>query len=256
MFILPRRDYPEFVNLLDGVEINAMFAEAVIRRMVPGEIQVDSLSAPRVFHIVHPYGMSLLFGEAGNREFNAALLASLRTRPPRWIQAYPFAWDPVLAELFRSDPGIGIEFDRRVNFRFRREGFVPAPSGDEIRAIGGEHFAALEGSVVPPVFWAGAAEFAARGAGFEVLHRGQPVCQAFSATIIGRKLELGIETRGDFRGKGLARRACSRLIEYCLEHGFEPVWACRAGNVGSVRLAESLGFEAVREIPYYCLARR
>jgi L-amino acid N-acyltransferase YncA len=54
----------------------------------------------------------------------------------------------------------------------------------------------------------------------------------------------------------LALYTCSALIDYCLANNFEPVWACRHENTGSFRLAEKIGFESVRTIPYYQLPFR
>lgn len=258
MIELSRSEYQKYVSMLDDVGINTMFAQAVLKTMSPGTIYVDNPHAPRVFYIVNKYGMSLLYGDPQDVEFEPSLVEYVRTRStPEWMQAYPPAWDAKLARLLSSDAVTNVEFHRRVNFRFYRERFAASqphiPEDMEIQAIGSEHFQAMSGSVVPFAFWNDAAGFLAHGAGFELLHNGQVVCQAFSSAAIDRRLEIGIETLPAYRGKGLARYACARLIEYCLNHELEPVWACRAGNIGSVRLAQSLGFEALFELPYYRL---
>jgi RimJ/RimL family protein N-acetyltransferase len=67
-------------------------------------------------------------------------------------------------------------------------------------------------------------------------------------------LELGMETVPKFRGKGFAQHTCSQLIDYCLDNDYEPIWACRLENIGSVRLAEKLGFKSTIQIPYYRLS--
>jgi RimJ/RimL family protein N-acetyltransferase len=66
-------------------------------------------------------------------------------------------------------------------------------------------------------------------------------------------LEIGIETVQRHRGRGHAVRACAALLDYCLDHGYEPIWSCSLTNRGSHRLAERLGFVPTLQVPYYRL---
>jgi len=66
---------------------------------------------------------------------------------------------------------------------------------------------------------------------------------------------LGIETIPVFRRKGFAQLTCSALIDYCIENNYEPVWACKLENISSCKLAEKLGFETCKRIPYYRLSK-
>jgi L-amino acid N-acyltransferase YncA len=79
------------------------------------------------------------------------------------------------------------------------------------------------------------------------------VSTAFSSFIHDHQLEIGIETSENSRGKKFAMVVCSSLIDYCLENNYEPIWACRAENIGSYKLAVTLGFEPIVSIPYYKL---
>ncbi len=55
---------------LKKVENNHLFAPSVIERKVIGTVFVDNIENPKTFYVVHPYGMSLLFGDNGNKSFN------------------------------------------------------------------------------------------------------------------------------------------------------------------------------------------
>jgi RimJ/RimL family protein N-acetyltransferase len=112
----------------------------------------------------------------------------------------------------------------------------------------------MRGSVVPLNFWDSAEDFYKVGAGFSLFCDNQLASTAFSSVVLGNQLELGIETLGQYQGKGLAQYTCSALIDYCLDNGYEPVWACRLENTGSYKLALKLGFEPVLNIPYYRLS--
>jgi RimJ/RimL family protein N-acetyltransferase len=83
--------------------------------------------------------------------------------------------------------------------------------------------------------------------------KGKLASTAYSAFILEKKLEIGIETLEEFRGKGYAYHTCCALIGHCIENGLEPVWACKLENNASFRLAQKLGFVRCAEIPYYRL---
>ena len=112
----------------------------------------------------------------------------------------------------------------------------------------------MKGKVIPLNFWNNATEFLENAIGYSTYCKNELACTAFASFILGNFLELGMETRPKFRGKGLARYTCSKLIDYCLANNYEPVWACRLENIGSYRLAQSLGFDDVLQVPYYRLS--
>lgn len=56
-------------------------------------------------------------------------------------------------------------------------------------------------------------------------------------------VEPGINTLPEFRGRGLAKRVCTAMIETILRHGRVPVWSCSSSNAASAALAESLGYQ-------------
>ena len=79
-----------------------------------------------------------------------------------------------------------------------------------------------------------------KGLGFAVLHQGKVVCGASSYTVYQGGIEIEIDTRKDFRRKGLARACAARLILECLSRDLYPSWD--AANRASLALAESLGY--------------
>jgi GNAT superfamily N-acetyltransferase len=279
---LEPREHHRVDVLLRDLPINTLFARAVVDGQVEGSVHVDDPVAPRACHIAHPYGMSLLFGTPGSAGFLHALREHLlggRSKPGgvEWLQAFPQHWDSVLATMFagrlvRQDGAAGADpatadatavvQDSRVNFAFDARAYaqlgeslqLPADCAiiDDIERI----YASMQGSVVPRVFWPSAAALAAHGAAFGVMRRGELVSVAFASFVVDDFLELGIETLPQARGTGLAVHACRALIDDALRKGFEPVWACRLGNVASFRLAQKVGFVPTRFLPYYRLPLR
>lgn len=276
MKVLQKEYYYKLAAPLAAVSINNLFARAVIENKITGTVFVDDSENPSTFYVVHPYGMTLLFGRCDNEVFNLAFKEhALNTASARnsfeWMQAFPESWDTVLVNLFgnklirsaentaKLENGI-IELNTRVNFQFDKNKYLDYkkqhnnPGKNAVRTDS-TIFRAMKGSVVPEYFWDSEADFLNNGIGFSVFYNGELASTAYSSCIIDKELELGIETIPQFRGKGLAEQSCSALIEYCIEHDFEPVWACRLENTGSYKLAQKLGFVPSKEIPYYRLSK-
>lgn len=96
-------------------------------------------------------------------------------------------------------------------------------------------------------------DFEKRGLGFVILHNNQPVSGAASYSIYDKGIEIEIDTIEDYRRKGLALACASKLILECLGRGLYPSWD--AANIGSVALAEKLGYHFDREYVTYRVMR-
>lgn len=87
------------------------------------------------------------------------------------------------------------------------------------------------------------------GLGAVILKDGEPVSGASSYSGYRGGIEVEIDTREDFRRKGLALICGAKLILACLERGWYPGWD--AQNPGSAALAEKLGYHRDREYAAY-----
>lgn len=274
MKLLDESRYSELIEPVSKINFNTLFAEAVIEHKIKGAVLVDDPENPKTFYVVHPYGMTLLFGDSKNEKFNHDLRAyALNTDQIRdkheWMQAFPNTWNDVLANLFgdtliaysknakQQEKGI-IELNARVNFKFEKEKFerktIDSPDIRIIRT-NKEVFREMPGSVVPAYFWETAEDFLSKGIGFSLYYKGKLASTAYSSCINATQLELGIETAAKFRRMGFAKYVCRELIDYCIENTYEPVWACRLENTASYKLAQELGFRPSIELPYYRLSK-
>ena len=276
MIQLNSHDFYRVIEPLKQVSINNLFARSVIEKKIAGKVFVDNIEDPETFYVVHPYGMSLLFGKSGNVDFNSKFLeyslniTKIRNRH-EWMQTYPHEWDTVLSELYSHhliksadntpDMGTGIiELNTRVNFKFNREKYLATkfdtlPQNCEIIRADKKVYSEMTGSVIPSYFWNSADDFIKNGIGFSLFCNHKLATTAYSAFIHDDMLEIGIETIPDFRGKGFARLACSALIDFCMANNYEPVWSCKLENTASFKLAEKLGFEVYKMAPYYRLSK-
>ncbi len=101
--------------------------------------------------------------------------------------------------------------------------------------------------------FADAADFAARGLGVVCLHEGTVVAGASSYSVYRGGIEIEIDTREDYRRRGLAYSCAAALILRCIARGLYPSWD--AANLMSVSLAEKLGYHMDAPYPVYFLTK-
>lgn len=79
------------------------------------------------------------------------------------------------------------------------------------------------------------------GMGFAVIHNGDVVCGASSYATFKKGIEVQIDTKKEYRRKGLAYACGAKLLLECLDKGWYPSWD--AQNRNSLALAEKLGYQ-------------
>ena len=131
MKLLDKIDYHKLKEAVNQVTINNLFARSVIEQHVSGTIYVDDTEDPETYYVIHPYGMSLLFGDCHNETFNKSFRDYVLNRhKPRdtdeWMQAWPDTWHHVFKGLLDDELKPGgqagiVEQHTRVNFRFDKE---------------------------------------------------------------------------------------------------------------------------------------
>jgi RimJ/RimL family protein N-acetyltransferase len=99
----------------------------------------------------------------------------------------------------------------------------------------------------------GSVEAALQGTiGYCVLHEGDIVAEAVAGPFARGTAEIGVGTKPQHRGLGLATAAAARVIQTCEELGCRPLWNAAQHNAPSVALARRLGF--VTEQPFQVYA--
>ncbi len=287
MECVPFERYGEVLPLVEDVPFATMSFTPVLLGLMDGRVFLSTFT-PKIAYISNSYGMSLLCSESFHDSHQQEIGRWLKRHLERedrtymeWLQASPNAeWKAFFDKEFPSispfdpqkTPTESFAFCERINHRcnfdqLQRKGDLLVPEQLTLSPLLPEHFPLLVGSVVPLNFWKDANTWTNYGGtGFCVLAPTAsedsskalvPVSWAFSSAVDDKRLEIGIETTPKYRGKGLARLVCDRLLVYCAEKGLEPVWCCRKSNIGSVRLAETLGFKKVEydfgPIHYYHL---
>jgi hypothetical protein len=83
-------------------------------------------------------------------------------------------------------------------------------------------------------------DFIERGFGYCILHRDKIACIATTFAICKKGIEIQINTREKYQGKGLATVAAAQLILHSMQNNLDPNWD--AENEISARLAKKLGY--------------
>ena len=254
------------VDALDAVPINVGFVRAVLDGTAAGDVWCDREDDPRAFHVVHPYGMSLVWGDDVPESVDT-IVARIRARAAsgrdEWLQVEPrwagLGWDAALGAVpldavDAADAPAAVRHTR-VNFAFdagsagaRRP--PQPPAGWRARPADARDFG-MPGAVVPGEFWPDAAAFLEHGGGVVLERDGSVGAIAFASYRWDDNLEIGIETLPAVRRQGLAAAAAAALITTVRAAGLVPVWSCREDNIGSYRLAVSVGFTPTARLPYH-----
>ena len=94
-------------------------------------------------------------------------------------------------------------------------------------------------------------DFEKYGIGFVVIHNDMIVSGASSYTVYDKGIEIELDTKEDYRRRGLAIACAAKLILECLDKGIYPSWD--AANKESVALAEKLGYNLEKEYVTYSI---
>jgi RimJ/RimL family protein N-acetyltransferase len=92
-------------------------------------------------------------------------------------------------------------------------------------------------------------DFMKYGIGYVVLKDNEIISGASTYSYDGERLEITIETKEEYRKKGLAIACAAKLILDSLARNIYPRWD--AANLTSVRLAEKLGYRFAHEYTVY-----
>ena len=85
-----------------------------------------------------------------------------------------------------------------------------------------------------------AEDYLSRGFGFAALYAGELIGGASSYMACSGGIEIQVDTRSDWRRRGIAAACSARLILECLRRGLHPGWD--AANPASAALAKKLGY--------------
>jgi GNAT superfamily N-acetyltransferase len=152
----------------------------------------------------------------------------------------------------------GVEFDRRVEYRFDNLQQSELKCDYRIERINENNYDKIQGRIIPSFSWSSKEQFLEKGFGYVALDGDEVIAIAFSAAVSSEEIDIGVETDEHYRHKGLAKALADKMCREVLSVGKKPVWAHAVSNEGSKNTALSVGFveERVNTLFWSTLRRR
>ena len=165
------------------------------------------------------------------------------------------AWGKLIEDVYPEAEKVtryAIRKDTRFDTDSLRKNLLMLPAGYELKEIDEEVYDKCLESPVTADFvssFESKEKYLKDGRGMVIIKNGEIVSGASSYTRYREGIEIEVDTVEPERRKNLALIVCSALILRCLEEGLYPSWD--AQNMGSVHLAEKLGYEFDHEYVAY-----
>lgn len=227
-------DYKAMIPYIDKTTCGVVYPRSIAELTQQGEVYTDGNSA--LFW--HYSGFAFPYGVCDDNFLNRIYKNFLSVDSVTSRRFILFATNEPVKRFFGSKDNVVL--GRRYFFEYSnrfpsRSGMLP--ENLEIREINAELFDKTEGAVTPRFSWANSSEFLNKGKGYCITDGKTAAAWAFSAAISTDEIDIGIETRTEYRHLGLGTAVAEQMIKYCLEQHKRPVWACNASNTMSQRLA-------------------
>lgn len=239
---------PILHSLIDPRLPAALRCFAVLEGNAAGRVFTDHPTHPN-WTVVQEAGFGTIYpgGDLPPAILNQ-LIANLRPQGEVLIGLWPD--DARLKQLPKDTDYDGwvVEFSQRDNLT---EPFPRIPADLALHPINLDLFDRLADRELYIAIFGSAEAALQRGFGLCLL-RPSPVgdkllCEAFAGPRALGMIEIGVETREDYRQRGYATITCAALIEQCDRQGYPTYWNCDKRNQASLALAHKLGFRGGRE---------
>ena len=91
--------------------------------------------------------------------------------------------------------------------------------------------------------WGSVENYKRYGIGVGVFDNDKQISEAMVGYRGKSNWEIGVVTHEDYRMQGLSKLATYYLVKSLIDKGVHPSWSCHEVNVGSYKVAESVGFK-------------
>lgn len=95
--------------------------------------------------------------------------------------------------------------------------------------------------------WPSLERFRKKGFGIAAVIDARIICWCTAEYVSKSKCGIGIEAIDEFQNKGIATATAAHFLEHCMNQNIVAHWECDKDNIGSVRVAEKVGFEKTEE---------
>jgi len=222
---------------------------AVLDGKAPGRIYADDVTSPRAVYLISADG-HFLAGDAGNRAFAQAVNDALPRDTYFVLYCDPDRWAAALDVVLKDTYAVPATCCYYTLQQLKIADWPDRiPPGYSMRPIDADLLARdlkNRDGVVDGILdeWRSVDTFLAYGFGSCLVHDAEIVSWSLSDYIQGDRCEIGIQTDWNYRRQGFGTLTAAANAAQALAQGFTTVgWHCWRNNVGSIGVAEKVGFE-------------
>jgi len=99
--------------------------------------------------------------------------------------------------------------------------------------------------------WPSLERFLEKGFGTAAVRDARIICWCTAEYVSTSRCGIGIEVIDEFQNKGIATATAAHFLEHCTKRNIVAHWECDKDNIGSVRVAEKVGFEKTEEAIFW-----
>lgn len=217
-------------------------------------VYADEEDKPNVILILGGFAGTALYGDTGSSENNHEIKKLILDSTGDdgndiWLSLYSPNWESKLDELFN---GFSIRKDNRLIYRLNNEKFQyhinwqeRIPNGYIMKKYNSSSYEFIEKRNWQDFWYPESERF-----GYFLTNDDEIVSECTSVWVEKTGIEtgcveIGIETKEQYRGRGYAALTAAAFISDCLSKNLIPVWCCWQSTPNSKELAEKLGFEVI-----------
>jgi RimJ/RimL family protein N-acetyltransferase len=269
---LEKRDYQKVRHLFKELGWN-LITTAVTEGSSPGRVYVDRVEDPRTAFMCTVEGYYLA-GYENNDEFNTSLNKLIverifagetvrKNETDVAIGFHPDSWKEKMPIIFQGRIPLTTARRHYVCTELKADRCIDhVPKGFQVQRLDEKLLRTPQLEIPEHVTswmktnWGSISDYIKNGFGFCTLHDKKIVSWSIADCVSGNACEIGIHTREDYRRRGLATLTAAAAVDYSLSSGFRQVgWHCEEYNLGSIGVAEKVGFKLERKyIQYYACA--
>jgi RimJ/RimL family protein N-acetyltransferase len=269
---LKKGDYPKVRPLFKELEWN-LITRAVIEGTSPGRVYADRVEDPRTAFMCTVEGYYLAGydnNDSFNRSLNRLILKRIfggdtvrKDETDVAIGFHPDSWKEKMLIIFQGRLPLVTERRHYICAELKADHWMDnIPKGFLIQRIDDKLLRTPQLEIPEHVTdwmqtnWGSISDFMKNGFGFCTLHDKRIVSWSLADCVSGDACEIGIHTHEDYRRQGLATLTAAAAVDYSLTSGFRQVgWHCDEYNLGSIGIAEKVGFMLERRyVQYYACA--
>ena len=233
-------EYAQYIDIANSNQCGRVYPLSVAEGIQSGDIFVSSADASEVLFWTH-CGFAYL-SETVNDIFLKEIYEYMtdENMPRRFLLMTD---SEKVESYFRTKENVVLE--RRSLFEYRENAVnakMDVPKEFELKELDAGFLSKVSGNIVPSLFWKSADDFLLKGKGYCVVNNEEVASWAFSAAVSSQEIDIGIETNLKYQKQGLGMIVAKRMMQYAIEQGKKPVWACHYQNTASAKMAEKLGF--------------